>query len=914
MQKIDNKQLLNKIKTIDANICKNIDSINPQNRGFISQNILSQLRNFCEIIMVYCYAQTIHEELEFNWDSINKAQDYLKSIDKYHSICKFHELLQITSSHYTQDEADSERLMLKHIEALIKIKKFLNDEFHITILHNISKYPIDIDPKYKEYYKKIYEKIKLLNILPYDDIPSYKCYIQKKKTIILGENIFYEFTLSPASNKTSKFDRIIAFSEYDIMQNYAVDLKITQDKINIINKNMPISIIAGSKCSIRPCEFKNLGKVFGIDYNCQRKEREYRSWMQFITSHKLSLLDVVLSSDKQFESYIKEIYINVKAENIKNIVLKCREIIYSNQNGSNILRLFLYNMNNAVITDQIASNSNSKLSNMYLLNAAIPFDNLPFTFSLKKHNFKLDTLLNCIPYTKKESDFLAHKLIYNAEQEHKLYTNIEELNQFKNIDDLIESYNSKLWSGHFESSSIKQYKKYLFINGYESDCRKIIESLINLSQNNGFTNNEAEVSWWLDNENDEKIDDEKKITILKELFLKSKIAIIYGAAGTGKTTMIKYISNYYCDSDKLYITNTNPALDNLKNRIKYTNCDFSTIAKVINSKYRKTCDILFIDECSTVSNRDMVQILERIDFQMLILVGDVYQIESIYFGNWFDIAKGFLPKNCIFELEDTYRTNEKNLLDFWTSLRLLKDNCYDKMIAYGYTSELNDTIFNITDKDEIILCLSYDGLYGVNNVNRFLQEKNSNNEIVIGLNTYKIGDPILFNDSNRFYPTIHNNMKGSIYQIIDNENNYLFQIELAQTIKESTINYTEGLSYIGLSSQNHTIVQFAIDKEIDSDNDEEAPESIIPFQVSYAVSIHKAQGLEYNSVKIVITNDVTDRFSHNIFYTAVTRAKKALKIYASPESLHKIFENFNHEKTNDVFIFSSKFGYKYKLK
>lgn len=914
MNEVNNIQLLNKIKTIDANICKNIDSIDSKNRGFISQNILSQSRNFCEIIMVYCYAQITHAELEFNWDSINKAKDYLKSIDKYQSIFKFHELLQITSSHYTQNEADSERLMLKHIEFLIRIKNFLNNEFQLTILHNISKYPIDIDPKYKEYYEKIYEKIKLLNIMPYDDIPSYKCYIQKKKTIILGENIFYELTLSPASNKTSKFDRIIAFSEYDIMENYAVDLKITQEKINIINKNMPISIIIESKCSIRPCEFKNLGKIFGIDYNCQRKQREYRSWMQFITFHKLSLLDVVLSSEKLFESYIQEIYVNVKTENIKNIILKCREIIHSNQNGSNILRLFLYNMNNAVITDQIASNSNSKLSNMYLQNAAIPFDNLPFTFSLKKHNFKLDTLLNCIPSIKRESDFLAYKLIYNAEQEHKLYTNFEELNQFKDINELIEDYNSKLWPGHYETSSIKQYKKYLFVNGYESDCKTIIESLINLSQNDGFTHNEEEVTWWLENENDEKIDDEKKITILKKLFLTSKIAIIYGAAGTGKTTMIKYISNYYCDFDKLYITNTNPALDNLKNRIKYANCDFSTIAKVINSKYRKTCDILFIDECSTVSNRDMVQILKHIDFQMLILVGDVHQIESIYFGNWFDIAKGFLPKTCTFELENTYRTNEKNLLDFWTSLRLLNENCYDKMIAYGYTSELNDTIFNITDKDEIILCLSYDGLYGVNNVNRFLQEKNSNKAIVIGLNTYKIGDPILFNDSNRFYPTIHNNMKGSIYQIIDNENKYLFQIELDQTIKESTINHTEGLTYIGLSAQNHTIIQFTIDKEIDSDNDEESIESVIPFQVSYAVSIHKAQGLEYNSVKIIITNDVTERFSHNIFYTAVTRSKKLLKIYASPESLHKIFDSFRIEKTNDVFIFSSKFGYKYKIK
>lgn len=93
MNEVNNIQLLNKIKTIDANICKNIDSIDSKNRGFISQNILSQSRNFCEIIMVYCYAQITHAELEFNWDSINKAKDYLKSIDKYQSIFKFHELL-----------------------------------------------------------------------------------------------------------------------------------------------------------------------------------------------------------------------------------------------------------------------------------------------------------------------------------------------------------------------------------------------------------------------------------------------------------------------------------------------------------------------------------------------------------------------------------------------------------------------------------------------------------------------------------------------------------------------------------------------------------------------------------------------------------------------------------------------------
>lgn len=34
--------------------------------------------------------------------------------------------------------------------------------------------------------------------------------------------------------------------------------------------------------------------------------------------------------------------------------------------------------------------------------------------------------------------------------------------------------------------------------------------------------------------------------------------------------------------------------------------------------------------------------------------------------------------------------------------------------------------------------------------------------------------------------------------------------------------------------------------------EEERIKTIIPFQIAYAVSIHKAQGLEYNSVKVII--------------------------------------------------------------
>ena len=33
----------------------------------------------------------------------------------------------------------------------------------------------------------------------------------------------------------------------------------------------------------------------------------------------------------------------------------------------------------------------------------------------------------------------------------------------------------------------------------------------------------------------------------------------------------------------------------------------------------------------------------------------------------------------------------------------------------------------------------------------------------------------------------------------------------------------------------------------------------------------QAQGLEYKSVKVVITEDIDEKISHNIFYTAITR-------------------------------------------
>lgn len=87
----------------------------------------------------------------------------------------------------------------------------------------------------------------------------------------------------------------------------------------------------------------------------------------------------------------------------------------------------------------------------------------------------------------------------------------------------------------------------------------------------------------------------------------------------------------------------------------------------------------------------------------------------------------------------------------------------------------------------------------------------------------------------------------------------------------------------------NSIIRFCVNKTRGEDDDDDgSSRSIVPFQVAYAVSIHKAQGLEYDSVKIVITDEIDELITHNIFYTAITRARNKLKIYWTPEVEQKV--------------------------
>jgi len=900
MDKIDSK-----ILDIDKVICGNINKFDISERGLLSQNILGQLRNFVECISLKVYSNGL--DIEDTYENIKKAEIFVKTRGNLGFLAKFHKLLQITVSHYTPDEENSERIMLKYYEYLVRTKSFLKNVYNLDVLDNIDSFPLNTDKTLQEYYKKIAERIKQPRETEEKNLYKDRYYIQKVKPFFVDHEIYYEVTITTANDRASKFDRVIAFTKFDISPNYAAYLFISDDSIQILGKNMPIQIINNWSVSIRPCEFNNFALIFGYNSKVQRGLSEYDNLMDFLTKTSTSLTEVLNFPDNYYETLKVRILKGSRKSYIFDILDKSRELIKSNNSGANVVRYLLYRLNNRIIKQQYNFGECPKLSNLNLKWGCIPFDEMPFNTFLVDHRPKVSDLFNCIDPVNREHELFAKFIKNNTEINGYLYTPKKDISIFNSIDALIERYNGSLYYKHVDRK-LEIYKDCIYIKGYEEDTSQIIKKLQELSSS-GIKNYSNSVDAWLQS-SAYAIDCPEKKEILKKIFENSKVALIYGAAGTGKSTIINHISNFFGNFKKLYLANTNPAIDNLKRRVKTSNGTFKTITRFLLEKNHDTeFDLLIIDECSTVSNSDMKDILNKASFKVLILVGDVFQIESISFGNWFNMAQSFIPKTSISELTRPYRTKNDNLLELWNRVRKIDADILEHITKNKYSVNLDDSIFDHSEKDEIILCLNYDGLYGINNINRFLQSNNQNPPIQWGIQTYKINDPILFNESERFAPIIYNNLKGKILDIKKLYDKIQFDIEIDKVINEFD-SLGQDFQLIDSVEKGKSIIRFFVNKLKNTDEDDDGrSDSVVPFQVAYAVSIHKAQGLEYDSVKVVITNEIEEMITHNIFYTAITRAREKLKIYWTPETESKILSSLKRkDHGKDVALLRHKFN------
>ena len=878
------------IQNVDMTISQNITNL-ADNRSLLSKNILSQLRNLVESIAARIASQD--GEVKYDYDRIQKGLKHIRSKGQYAFLSRFHKRLQASTSHYTFPDDGSERLMLRYYADLLSLRQLAKNECNLNVLRDIESFPLDIDPAMQEYHNKIVKHIKKASN-HFSKQSTDRYYINKVKPFFVNNKTYYEVTFYKAVNKISKFNRNIAFTDINIIDDYAAKLTLHTTSIETFGHMMDINIIDDWQISIRPCEFDNFSSIFGM-FNLvgkiNAKSSEYKNLMKCLTVNSWNLVNLMETTDDQFNE-IKNMLINqINRLQIFPVLEKARHIIQNKLPGSNVIRYLMLKMNNNIIKMQLNKKEKcDKLSNLNLKFGCIPFDEMPFCTSLCNHNPSIYDLIDSIDTKGREYELLARRVKENTESHGLLYTPSTELiKEFGPLEEHIKIYNDKIYSKH-TGRKIYFKNSHVFIKEYEDSTLHIIKKLREYAEK-GVSGYDAFVDDWL-KRTQLKLDDPSKKEMLKLLFKKSKVAIIYGAAGTGKSTMINYVADLFEGKRKLFLANTHAAVNNLKHRVTTSDCTFQTLVSYLKSESKNVYDLLVIDECSTVSNVDFLKVLKKNSFDLILLVGDIYQIESIRFGNWFNTIRSFISGPWVQELKTPYRTKNEELINLWTAVRETKDDITEQIVCNGYSNRFSSSLFNKDCDDEIILCLNYDGLYGINNINRFLQTTNENKSYYIGVEQYKIGDPILFNDTNRFGQEIYNNLKGRIVDLalIDSK---IFRFNIQ--INKNNIYTRKG------SSEHQWIdestIQFDIDISNDTDEDDDSDRSIVPFQIAYATSIHKAQGLEYDSVKIVITDANENNITHNIFYTAITRARKNLKIFWSPETEEKIIKKLNH-KTN----------------
>lgn len=877
------EQLGTDIIEICKAIDRNITELNcPEQRGLLFQNLLSYLRDLVEHVAVL--AQYGDPSREYFYDDIKPAIKYAGSKNGLRFLKSFHKQLQRSVSHYTRNEDVSERLMLKYLEQLFRIRELLRNQYSIPVLRCLEEISFGTDESQEQYYRDIACKVDMLCFANKGGRGNRRYYIQKAKPFFFSGNIYYELTITDADDNISKFDRVIAFSKFAITEGYAVTLSMKRTSISLEGEPMSILIIDGWSAAIRPCELKRIAFIFGKSINVRSNSSGYRYLMGFLTTTESRLLDLVSLEDGEYEALKQSAPAGKSSAELFDMLDACRQLLLNSRKGCNVVAYLIHNIRNRVIKQQLFDSPCSELSGLYLKIGCNPFDKMPYVTSLVNHNPRLYDLLDCIDPSGRDDEFLARTVKQNTESKSMMFTPIESLAEYGDLNVLMDRYKSKLYYKHANRQLIKE-KGHLYIESYVEDAAFIIDRLKKLATH-GVTGYANAVNYWL-RQGATGIDCEEKRDALISMYQDSQVALLYGAAGTGKTRMIKHVADYHASRQILCLANTNPALDNLRRHVNHAHCVFSTIAQFIKGRtVGDTYDLVIIDECSTVSNQDMKRVLERARFSLLLLVGDVYQIEAIRFGNWFDIARSFLPTTAVFELTHPYRSSSTKLKCLWDSVRNMEDDILERLADGQFTSSFDETIFSKKRDDEIVLCLNYDGLYGINNINRFLQATNRNESVSWGIKDYKVGDPVLFTESTRFSPLLYNNMKGVIRAINkDEELSITFDIEIEKAIDQIDANRFD-LEIVGVSSDGLSIVRFTVYGVSVSDEQDARglPEdAIVPFQVAYAVSIHKAQGLEYDSVKIVISTEIEEQITHSIFYTAITRAKRDLTIYWSPQ-------------------------------
>ncbi len=373
-----------------------------------------------------------------------------------------------------------------------------------------------------------------------------------------------------------------------------------------------------------------------------------------------------------------------------------------------------------------------------------------------------------------------------------------------------------------------------------------------------------------------------------KISVKNKIGIITGGPGVGKTTVLRFLLKILKSHGETVMLCA-PTGRAAQRMTESTGSEASTIHRALgynpqyedfekNEMHPFEADTIIIDEVSMIDLYLMKSLLRAVKVSTrIILIGDVNQIASIGPGavlkdlldskkipyvnmvkihrqaenskitlNAYRINEGkFILPNNKNEKEDFYFIKTNNDME---TLDKIKNLVTDR-IPKG---------FNVTPKENIqILTPVHDGPLGTKNLNFVMQD---------------LLNPLKPN-------TLTMKRGGYVYRVNDNI------IQMKNNYEKMIFNGDMGVvDYISVNELNAVFDE----KEILYDKTE-----VDEISLSYAKTLHKSQGSEYNVIIIPISHSYKYMLDRSLIYTGVTRGKILVILIGSLQSLKKGIANKN---------------------
>lgn len=387
-----------------------------------------------------------------------------------------------------------------------------------------------------------------------------------------------------------------------------------------------------------------------------------------------------------------------------------------------------------------------------------------------------------------------------------------------------------------------------------------------------------------------------------KMAINSGVSVITGGPGTGKTTIVKCMLQIFKSQNKKVklLAPTGRAAKRLSESTDY---EASTIHRALevdysshnlftyNANNKLADDVVIVDEVSMVDVQVMFYLVRALKNGVkLVLVGDKDQLPSVGAGNVLaDILGSGVIK--VAQLTQIYRQSNDSFIIYNAHLinqgkmPQIDNKSKDFFFYENYeTSEVLRNVLNMTT-DRIPAYLDIEpskiqvlapmkaGLSGVDNLNKELQHR---------LNPPAFNKPEIVTEKNIY---------RKLDRVMQTANNYEREWTKGSQSGSGVFNGDIGVIVEINSSELELSVLFE-DGRLAKYNKSDIKELML----SYAITIHKSQGSEFDVVLLPIVGGPPMLLTKNLLYTAVTRAKRMVVLIGSKQVIQRMVKN-NHTTT-----------------